>query len=80
MLNCNIKEAKNFIKKVVDAGEHLPIFIWGGPGLGKSSIVRQVCEEKGIGFVDIRLSYRDPVDLRGIPRIQVSPDGTSKTV
>ncbi|MCG5549220.1 AAA family ATPase [Halorhodospira halochloris] len=44
-----------------------PLLLWGPPGVGKSSIVRAVCEELGIAFVDIRLSQREPVDLRGLP-------------
>ncbi len=47
--------------------ERVPIFLWGPPGIGKSSIVRQIAQEKGIGFIDLRLSLLDPTDLRGIP-------------
>jgi MoxR-like ATPase len=47
--------------------EKVPLFLWGAPGIGKSSIVRQVSDEKGIGFIDLRLSLLDPTDLRGIP-------------
>ena len=44
-----------------------PFMLWGAPGVGKSSIIRQVCQQAGIGFLDIRLSQREPVDLRGLP-------------
>ncbi len=44
-----------------------PLMIWGPPGIGKSAVVRAVAEQEGIGFIDLRLSQRDPVDLRGIP-------------
>ncbi len=44
-----------------------PLMLWGAPGIGKSSIIKAVCDEAGIGFVDIRLSQREPVDLRGLP-------------
>lgn len=47
--------------------EQVPVFVWGPPGIGKSSIVAQIAEEKGIAFVDLRLSLLDPTDLRGIP-------------
>lgn len=52
--------------------EHLtkrkvPIFLWGPPGIGKSSIVAQIAKEQGIACIDLRLSLLDPTDLRGIP-------------
>ncbi|WP_458527264.1 AAA family ATPase [Onishia taeanensis] len=50
-----------------------PLMLWGGPGIGKSRVVREACEAEGIGFVDVRLSQMEPVDLRGIP----VPDGDS---
>lgn len=49
-------------------------FIWGAPGIGKSSIVRQIAERRRVPLIDIRASLLDPTDLRGIPMIQ---DGTA---
>ena len=48
-----------------------PMMLWGPPGVGKSSVIRDLCREEGIGFLDIRLAQREPVDLRGLP----VPDG-----
>jgi len=44
-----------------------PIMVWGGPGVGKSAAFRTLAEELGIGFIDVRLAQRDPVDMRGLP-------------
>ena len=44
-----------------------PLMVWGAPGIGKSSIIRSIADELGIGFIDIRLSQREPVDIRGLP-------------
>lgn len=44
-----------------------PLMVWGAPGLGKSSIMQQVASELGIGFIDVRLAQREPVDIRGLP-------------
>jgi hypothetical protein len=45
----------------------IPLFIWGSPGIGKSSIVKQVADEEGLEFIDLRLTLMDPTDLKGIP-------------
>jgi hypothetical protein len=45
----------------------IPTFIWGNPGVGKSSLVQQIANEKDMRFIDLRLSLLDPTDLRGIP-------------
>ena len=44
-----------------------PLMVWGAPGLGKSSILKDVAREAGIGFIDVRLAQREPVDIRGLP-------------
>jgi hypothetical protein len=45
------------------------IFLWGPPGIGKSDLVRELAKITKREFVDIRLSTIDPVDLRGLPKI-----------
>jgi hypothetical protein len=44
-----------------------PIMLWGPPGVGKSAIIRDLCKTLDIGFVDVRLAQREPVDVRGLP-------------
>ena len=44
-----------------------PMFIWGQPGVGKSSVLKSIAEEDGLELSDLRLSLLDPVDLRGFP-------------
>lgn len=46
-----------------------PVFVWGPPGCGKSSLVRSVAKAKGVPVIDVRASLLDPTDLRGIPVI-----------
>ena len=61
----NIKEAKEQIKYTVQAylsknkyGEYMipqnkqrPIFLVGAPGIGKTAIIEQICQELNIGFL-----------------------------
>lgn len=47
-----------------------PVFIWGPPGIGKSSIVREVGLDRKLPVIDLRASLLDPTDLRGIPAIE----------
>jgi hypothetical protein len=57
------------ITKVIEKliKQRLPVFIWGAPGIGKSSIVKSIAKEKNLEFIDLRLSLLDPTDLKGIP-------------
>lgn len=44
-----------------------PIFLWGGPGIGKSDIIKQLGAELEANVIDIRLSLWEPTDIKGIP-------------
>ena len=44
-----------------------PLMLWGAPGVGKSAVVRNLAQEYGVGFIDVRLAQREPVDIRGLP-------------
>ena len=46
-----------------------PVYLWGGPGVGKSSVVRQAAQSLNLQLVDVRATLLDPVDLRGLPTI-----------
>lgn len=55
----------NTLGKLIE--QNVAVFLWGAPGIGKSSIVKQIAQEKEIGFIDLRLALMDPTDLKGIP-------------
>lgn len=63
------KELKSILTREINAEEKdkTPLHLWGPPGIGKSAIVKEVALEEKIGLADIRLSQKDPTDLRGIP-------------
>ncbi len=45
-------------------------FLWGPPGVCKSSLVHQLGAQVELPVLDYRLLYRQPVDLLGVPGIQ----------
>ena len=53
------------------------LFLWGGPGIAKSSLVKQIAKAMNFLVIDIRLTQMDPTDLRGIP---VPTDGENGEV
>lgn len=60
-------EIKQILCQAIREPLEMPaLYIWGGPGIGKSSVVRQAAEEEGVNCIDIRLVLLDPTDLRGL--------------
>src|SRR5712692_5289234 len=52
-----------------------PVFIWGQPGIGKSSLVQEFAAQVGLDCVSLLGSQLAPEDLIGVPQIL---DGTSR--
>lgn len=52
-----------------------PVFIWGPPGVGKSSLIAQLANALSVSLQDVRALLFDPVDLRGLPYVA---EGKSK--
>ena len=69
MFAINTIEAKELVREVV-VRLNKPVMLWGKPGGGKSSIIKQVAKEMNAIVVDIRLGQRESVDLRGMPDIR----------
>ena len=70
-----VSELENLFRNVLDslwkgnaAPDKLPpLMVWGAPGLGKSTIIRELAKEYNVNFIDVRLAQREPVDIRGLP-------------
>ncbi|MBR9700396.1 AAA family ATPase [Candidatus Woesearchaeota archaeon] len=72
MLRAKVKDIPTYVK--IAWKQRKPIFLWGKPGIGKSTAVKQaakeLAEELGVDFKcidDLRLSQCDPTDLGGLP-------------
>lgn len=69
------RELTEYLLCILEHDIRHSVMLWGKPGIGKSSIVRQLTVSAGLGFVDVRLSQIMPSDLRGIP---VPQEGVTK--
>lgn len=62
----DIGTAKKYLKQILKLN-HKSVLLWSSPGLGKSSICKQIANEFGWKFIDIRLPLLMPSDLMGLP-------------
>ena len=67
ILSMRPSELQNYLTEILDTNLKHAVMLWGKPGVGKSSIIRKLCESKKIDFIDLRLSQLMPSDLRGVP-------------
>jgi hypothetical protein len=62
------KELSDYLLNVAVAADR-PVFIWGQPGVGKSSLVEQFAESLGLTCVSLLGSQLAPEDIIGVPQI-----------
>lgn len=65
-----ISEIQSKLNKIVTQGVKHSVFLWGPPGIGKSSIMRKVAEDNDLQYIDLRVSQLAPTDIRGLPYIE----------
>lgn len=72
----NVEEAIQGLTAVMVSDPSLPGILYGGPGVGKSSAVREAREradrllpetDRFCGIMDLRLNSKNPVELYGLP-------------
>lgn len=67
----NIEEAKRMLSGIFSSTERkIIINLQGSPGIGKTSCIAQAAKEKGLAVRTINLTTCEPVDLRGLPRVE----------
>lgn len=71
----NLEEFKEAIKFNIENEIYRPILGLGGPGIGKSDSVKQVAEEMGMQWIDLRLLLFTEAEIKGVPF--PSEDGTT---
>ena len=67
MLMMNIAKAAETLEVYLSV--YTASMLWGPPGVGKSSIVKQIAQKNGWNVIDYRCSTRDPVSMMGLPDI-----------
>lgn len=68
-VDVSVNELEELLSNYLDSGPaiNFALKIVGHPGVGKSSIVRQVAEKKRFLFIDTRLAFKENIDLGGYP-------------
>lgn len=64
---CTPRQIKEFVTDCVYAG--LVPFVRSSPGMGKSALMRQVCNNLQLHLIDHRMSTSEPTDMSGLPWI-----------
>lgn len=62
-------ELTDRFESLLEGGFSKPIFIFGAPGIGKTEIVGQVCDELGVQLMTVDLQFMDPADFLGVPKV-----------
>ena len=64
----NLHTAKKYVALCLESG--LVPFLRSSPGIGKSSIVKEIADTYNLELIDLRLSQCDPTDLQGLPKFE----------
>ena len=62
----SINKVKNIIKGRIEKGYRRPVFLWGGAGVGKTTLVRDIAQELNATLIEKRLSNENPVTVIGL--------------
>jgi hypothetical protein len=60
---------KELMELLLNVATSRPVFIWGPPGIGKSSLVQHFARQVGLECVSLLGSQLAPEDLIGVPQI-----------
>ena len=65
-----ISEVQTALTKIIDKSISHSVFLWGPPGVGKSSIVKKIAQDNDLELIDLRISQLAPTDIRGLPYVE----------
>ena len=68
-MDVTLRSAQNIVIKSMK--KNLVPILLGPPGIGKSELVYQIAKVMNLKVVELRLSYRCPLDMIGLPQVKV---------
>lgn len=74
IIKCSPSQAKGLIEMMEG---RIPVMLFGPPGVGKSSTVKEIAAEKNFLLIDVRGTMLQPSDVSGIP-VPVVEQGVTK--
>jgi hypothetical protein len=77
MFKMTPKQTRKSIVECMEVG--LVPFVTSSPGLGKSSIVKQIAKDFNLELIDLRLSQCAPEDLQGLPMKEIDGQGVPRS-
>ena len=63
---CTPRQARRFVIQCMESG--LVPYLRGSPGVGKSSIMKDIANDFNLHLIDHRLSTSEPTDMTGLPK------------
>jgi hypothetical protein len=69
MKNIPVITQKDLVEFLLGVAATRPVFIWGPPGVGKSSLVEEYAAKMGLQCVSLLGSQLSPEDVMGVPQI-----------
>jgi hypothetical protein len=69
MKNMPMITQKNLVEFLLGVASIRPVFIWGPPGVGKSSLVEEYAAKMGLECISLLGSQLAPEDVMGVPQI-----------
>ncbi len=76
LYRCTPRQVAKFATNIIST-RRVP-FVHGSPGIGKSSIFRQIAKKHRLKLIDHRLSTSAPEDLSGLPEFYTDDEGVRR--
>lgn len=67
-------EVKKYYRSKLRGSDPNPIFVYGAPGIGKTGVIAQVCDDLNLDMINIDIQFMSPEDFMGVPTVQSEED------